>query len=111
MIVRQVMNERPRVLINDRQMRLRMSQDLCTQTKGAALLGDSCPECRFFLFYAKGLTFCEFCRLEREFAMDSRSILSVAKLALQGIYVDPLAAHLRIVDPSEETVYASEYVL
>ena len=43
--------------------------------------------------------------------MDSRSILSVAKLALQGIYVDPLAAHLRIVDPSEETVYASEYVL
>ena len=88
MTVRDIVEKPCRELINDRQMRVIMSKDLCAQTPGAILVGDQCPRCRFFMFFIKYLVVCEFCRLQTEFAADSRNMLSVLKLAERGVVIE-----------------------
>lgn len=95
-----VMHEPPRQWLTDKQLRMELSKEKCKETPGAILTGDICQVCRFYMFWLKsGVMACEFCRTEREWVHDGRTILQKAHLAAKGIYVVPCGPPVEIIEP------------
>ena len=99
-IVREYYEKMPRPFLTDKQLRLELSKEKCKETHGAVMLGEHCPECRFFLFlYPNSTVACEFCKADREWAQEGRTLLTKARLAEKGIFVDDLHATLHVIEP------------
>lgn len=102
--VREIMNEPSREWLTDVQLRVELSKEKCRETPGAILTGEVCQLCRFYMFFLKsGVMACEFCRTEREWAHDGRTLLQKAMLASKGIYVSPhmRPLELEIIQPDD----------